>query len=330
MKPNQQTIYVNKDANAEDSLSLNSYRTWGLNGVVAALRQSRENTHKIRHRGRIREIPSREALATILDGLAAALFPTHYGQSDLTDESIDYFVGNTLNTTLNSLVEQVRRALLFVSRQHEAEQPSETAGDSENDIALHTQAISITRNFASQLKSIRDLLVSDLQAAYQGDPAATSMSEILLCYPGMTATIYHRFAHALYKLGAPFLARLISRIAHSSTGIDIHPGAQIGGHFFIDHGTGVVIGETAVIGQHVRLYQAVTLGAKRFPADENGVLIKGNARHPIVEDDVVIYAGATILGRITIGKGSTIGGNVWLTQNVPPGSNVTQAQMRSN
>ena len=330
MKPNQQTIYVNKDANAEDSLSLNSYRTWGLNGVVAALRQSRENTHKIRHRGRIREIPSREALATILDGLAAALFPTHYGQSDLTDESIDYFVGNTLNTTLNSLVEQVRRALLFVSRQHEAEQTSETAGDSENDIALHTQAISITRNFASQLKSIRDLLVSDLQAAYQGDPAATSMSEILLCYPGMTATIYHRFAHALYKLGAPFLARLISRIAHSSTGIDIRPGAQICGHFFIDHGTGVVIGETAVIGQHVRLYQAVTLGAKRFPADENGVLIKGNARHPIVEDDVVIYAGATILGRITIGKGSTIGGNVWLTQNVPPGSNVTQAQMRSN
>ena len=177
---------------------------------------------------------------------------------------------------------------------------------------------------------LRDLLVSDLQAAYQGDPAATSMSEILLCYPGMTATIYYRIAHALYGLGAPFVARVISRIAHSSTGIDIHPGAKIGGHFFIDHGTGVVIGETAVIGQHVRLYQAVTLGAKRFPADENGVLIKGNARHPIVEDDVVIYAGATILGRITIGKGSTIGGNVWLTQSVPPGSNVTQAQMRSD
>jgi serine O-acetyltransferase len=330
MKPNQQTIYVNKDVNAGDTLSLNSHHGWGLDGVVAALRQSRENTHKIRHRGRIREIPSREALAAILNGLAAALFPTHYGQSDLTDESIDYFVGNTLNTTLNSLVEQVRRALLFVSRQHETEQASDAAGDSENDIALHTQAISITRNFAGQLKSIRDLLVSDLQAAYQGDPAATSMSEILLCYPGMTATIYHRFAHALYGLGAPFLARLISRIAHSSTGIDIHPGAQIGSHFFIDHGTGVVIGETAVIGQHVRLYQAVTLGAKRFPADENGVLIKGNARHPIVEDDVVIYAGATILGRITIGKGSTIGGNVWLTQNVSPGSNVTQAQMRSN
>jgi len=244
----------------------------------------------------------------------------------LSDESIDYFVGNTLNATLNALVGQVRRALLFVSRQGIAAQDEER--DTED--RLHAQAVDITRRFAAELKPIRDLLVSDLQAAYQGDPAATSMSEILLCYPGMTAIIYHRFAHALYRLGTPFLARLISRIAHSSTGIDIHPGAQIGSHFFIDHGTGVVIGETAVIGNHVRLYQAVTLGAKRFPADENGVLIKGNARHPIVEDEVVIYAGATILGRIVIGKGSTIGGNVWLTQSVPPDSNVTQAQSRSD
>jgi len=330
MNTNSQIVYVDKDSSDEDFPSLGSYRTWGLGGVVAALRKSRENTHKIRHRGRIREIPSQEALAAILDGLAAALFPTHYGQTDLTDESIDYFVGTTLNSTLNALVEQVRRALLFVSRQNDAEHTSDEASGTDNDAGLYAQAISITRNFAAQLQSIRDLLVSDLQAAYQGDPAATSMSEILLCYPGMTATIYYRIAHALYGLGAPFLARMISRIAHSNTGIDIHPGAKIGGHFFIDHGTGVVIGETAVIGQHVRLYQAVTLGAKRFPADENGVLIKGNARHPIVEDDVVIYAGATILGRITIGKGSTIGGNVWLTQSVPPGSNVTQAQMCSD
>jgi serine O-acetyltransferase len=174
------------------------------------------------------------------------------------------------------------------------------------------------------------LLVSDLLAAFNGDPAATSPSEILLCYPGMTAVMYYRLAHALYELGAPVLARVISDIAHASTGIDIHPGAQIGGSFFIDHGTGVVIGQTTVIGQRVRLYQAVTLGAKRFPADDNGVLIKGNARHPIVEDDVVIYAGATVLGRITIGQGSTIGGNVWLTQSVPPGSNVSQAQMRND
>jgi serine O-acetyltransferase len=330
MNTHSHIVYVDRDPADEDLPSLGSHRTWGLNDVVVALRKSRENTHKIRHRGRIREIPSQEALAAILDGLAAALFPTHYGQTDLTDESIDFFVGTTLNSTLNALVEQVRRALLFVAQQNDAEHGSDAARGGDHDAMLHTQALSITRDFAAQLPVLRDLLVSDLQAAYQGDPAATSMSEILLCYPGMTATIYYRIAHALYGLGAPFVARVISRIAHSSTGIDIHPGAKIGGHFFIDHGTGVVIGETAVIGQHVRLYQAVTLGAKRFPADENGVLIKGNARHPIVEDDVVIYAGATILGRITIGKGSTIGGNVWLTQSVPPGSNVTQAQMRSD
>ncbi len=290
---------------------------WGLPDVVEALHQSREVTHKIRHQGHVRELPSREVTKKILDGLMAALFPTHYGRANLTAESIDYFVGDTLSRTLNLLVEQVRRALIFALPQN----PS----DAED---LEQRAIDITRNFAATLPTIRALLVSDLQAAYQGDPAATSISEILLCYPGTIAIIYHRLGHPLHQLGAPFLARLINDIAHSSTGIDIHPAAQIGGSFFIDHGTGVVIGETAILGNRVRLYQAVTLGAKRFPADENGVLIKGTARHPIIEDDVVIYAGATLLGRITIGAGSTIGGNVWLTQSVPPGSNITQADMR--
>jgi serine O-acetyltransferase len=292
---------------------------WNLATVVSELRKSRETTHNIRHKGRIRELPSREALGQILQGLLAVLFPTHHGRPDLSDESIDYFVGNTLNSTLVVLAEQVRRGLLFV-----------TDADADNDATLSHKAIEITREFAGRLPSIRALLVSDLLAAFNGDPAATSPSEILLCYPGMTAVMYYRLAHALYELGAPVLARVISDIAHASTGIDIHPGAQIGGSFFIDHGTGVVIGQTTIIGQRVRLYQAVTLGAKRFPADDNGVLIKGNARHPIVEDDVVIYAGATVLGRITIGQGSTIGGNVWLTQSVPPGSNVSQAQMRND
>src|SRR5471032_2962389 len=257
---------------------------WNLASVIEQLRVSREATHNIRHQGRIRELPSREALTTIVNGLSAALFPTHYGRPNLTDESIDYFVGDTLTTTLNRLTEQVRRGLQ----------------------------------------------VSDVQAAFSGDPAATSIAEIMLCYPGTIAILYYRLAHRLHQLGSPFLARLISDIGHSLTGIDIHPGAQIGGSFFIDHGTGVVIGETAIIGQGVRLYQHVTLGAKRFPADEKGALIKGVPRHPIVEDDVVIYAGATILGRITIGAGSTIGGNVWLTQSVPPCSNVSQAQMRND
>jgi len=292
---------------------------WQLPQVVSELRRSRESTHNVRHKGRIREMPSREALADIVKGLQAALFPTHYGRPDLSDESIDYFVGDTLNSTLNVLAEQVRRGLLFVS-------DADVAGDAD----LARQAIEITRTFASQLPAIRALLVSDLQAAFQGDPAATSVSEILLCYPGMTAIIYYRLAHKLYELGAPILARLVSELAHSATGIDIHPGADIGPAFFIDHGTGVVIGETTVIGEGVRLYQAVTLGAKRFPTDDTGQLLKGHARHPIVEDDVVIYAGATVLGRITIGKGSTIGGNVWLTHSVPPGSNVSQALSRND
>ena len=288
---------------------------WRLGELVAALRTSREETHKIRHRGRIRELPSRTVLSRVLDGLRAALFPTHYGSADLTDESIDAFVGHTLHVTLELLVEQVRRGLFFVCDRDDAQ-----------DADLRQRAIALTRAFAAQLPDIRALLVSDLHAAYEGDPAATSLSEILLAYPGIDAVICHRLAHALYRLGAPLPARLIADIAHARTGIDIHPGASIGAGFFIDHGTGVVIGETAVIGRNVRLYQAVTLGARRFPTDEHGQLVKGAPRHPIVEDDVVIYAGATVLGRITLGRGSTIGGNVWLTQSVPPGSNVTQAQ----
>ncbi|TAK99174.1 MAG: serine acetyltransferase [Aquabacterium sp.] len=294
---------------------------WNLHEVVKALRHSREHAHNVRHKGRVRELPSREALGQIVQGLSAALFPTHYGRPDLSDESIDYYVGNTLNSTLVLLAEQVRRGLLYAS-------DADPYVDPLADAALTDKANHITRVFASELPAIRALLVSDLQAAFNGDPAATSASEILLCYPGMAAIIHYRLAHGLYKLGAPLLARLISDIAHSRTGIDIHPGAEIGPAFFIDHGTGVVIGETTVIGQGVRLYQAVTLGAKRFPTDEEGQLVKGHARHPIVEDDVVIYAGATVLGRITVGKGSTIGGNVWLTHSVPPGSNVSQALNR--
>ena len=302
--------------------SVDDTAQWNLGPVIAALRVSREEKHKIRHNGRVRELPSREALNTIVNGLSAALFPTHYGRPNLTDESIDYFVGDTLNTTLNRLSEQVRRGLLF------SVPPGDVPTEASDDAALAARAREITREFAASLPDIRALLVSDVQAAYAGDPAATSVAEIMLCYPGTIAILYHRLAHQLHKLGSPFLARLIADIAHTLTGIDIHPGAQIGASFFIDHGTGVVIGETAILGERVRLYQAVTLGAKRFPADASGMLIKGTPRHPIVEDDVVIYAGATVLGRITIGAGSTVGGNVWLTQSVPANSNVSQAHSR--
>lgn len=288
-----------------------------LAAIVAGLRHSREVTHKIRYRGHVRELPSREALTRIRDGLFAALFPSHYGCPDLTDETIDYFVGLTLTRTLAALTEQVRRGLLFLA-------PENKARFEEAECA----ACDIVRDFAAQLPGLRSALVGDLQAAYAGDPAATSLAEILLCYPGIRAVIHHRLAHALYRLGAPLVPRLLASISQTETAIDIHPEAQIGQHFFIDHGIGVVIGQTAVIGENVRLYQHVTLGAKSFTEDESGALVKGKPRHPVIEDDVVIYAGATILGRVVVGKGSVIGGNVWLTRSVPPGSFVSQAQNR--
>jgi serine O-acetyltransferase len=291
---------------------------WNLDSVVAELRLSREVTHNIRPKGRFRRPPSREAIAAIVEGLAASLFPAHYGGPELAIESLDYFVGATLNQALARLVEQVRLSLSFA------------AEDEPDEAALATRAQSVVRAFAAALPAIRGLLVHDLRAAYTGDPAAAGYPEILLGYPGMTAILHYRLARALHNLAAPVLARLISEIAHSRTGIDIHPGAQIGAGFFIDHGTGVVVGATAIIGERVRIYQAVTLGARRLPADETGALVKGAPRHPIIEDDVVIYAGATILGRITIGRGSTIGGNVWLTHDVAPGSQITQADARNN
>ena len=289
-----------------------------IDSVVSELRTLRvRSLEDRRRRDRPPKLPSRKVLVGIADGLRAVLFPNRLGLPDLTDESVDYYVGHMLDVTLRDLLIQVRRELRFVS-----------GVDAANNVDRE-QAAAILRAFAKRLPHIRSLLESDIQAAYEGDPAARSIDEVLVCYPGITAITHYRLAHELHCLGAPLIARMISEIAHSATGIEIHPGAKIGGSFFIDHGTGVVIGETAVIGEHVRLYQAVTLGAKRFPVDEHGALVKGNLRHPIVEDDVVIYAGATILGRITIGRGSTIGGNVWLTRSVPPGSNVSQAQTRN-
>jgi serine O-acetyltransferase len=301
-----------------DYIPLNGNNEWGIDLLVAQLRELRVQSLEIRRRrDRPPKLPSRKILSGILDGLGAVLFPNRLGLPNLNNEGIDYFVGHTLDTVLRELYKQIRQELKFVSGQ-----------DDLNDEA-HEQAIVITREFAARLPAIRVLLDTDIQAAYEGDPAARSPDEVLVCYPGINAILHHRLAHILYQLGTPLVARIIAEIAHSSTGIDIHPGAQIDESFFIDHGTGVVIGETAIIGKRVRLYQAVTLGAKRFPKDEAGALVKGNARHPIVEDDVVIYAGATILGRVIIGRGSTIGGNVWLTYSVAPGSNITQAHVRS-
>jgi serine O-acetyltransferase len=288
--------------------------------VVQGLRAARERWRGALKRPREpggREFPSPDAVAGVVDGLRGALFPMRLGPSELRQESEDYYVGHTLDTALSALLVQVRLELRYQARQQGLIEQSEAS--------VEGRAREAVRSFAASLPKIRELLDLDVEAAYHGDPAAGSVDEVLLCYPGIEAMIHYRLAHRLYELKLPLLARLIAEKAHGATGIDIHPGAAIGQGFFIDHGTGVVIGETAVIGAGVRVYQAVTLGAKRFPADEEGNLKKGLLRHPIVEDEVVIYAGATILGRVTIGRGSVIGGNVWLTRSVPPGSNVTQA-----
>jgi serine O-acetyltransferase len=298
--------------------SLKPHQDWGIAPLVTELRELRVKSLEDRQRrDHPPKLPSRKVLGPIIDDLGAVLFPNRLGQEDLNDEGIDYFVGHTLDSLLRKLNWQVALELRFVAEQTGA------------STDVKPRAVDITREFAKRLPKIRLLIDSDIQAAYEGDPAARSSDEVLVCYPGITASIHHRVAHELYSLGAPLVARVISELAHSATGIDVHPGAQIADSFFIDHGTGVVIGETAVIGSRVRVYQAVTLGAKRFEKDDKGMLVKGNARHPIVEDDVVIYAGATILGRITIGKGSIIGGNVWLTHDVPPGSLVSQGQNRT-
>lgn len=262
-------------------------------------------------------LPSRDDVIRIVEDLRSVLFPGYFGTSDMNDESLHYFVGATLARAMRALEEQTRRGLAFCERHdyEECDHCVEVAG-------------SVTKSFLGRIPTIRRLVHSDVEAAYEGDPALKSRDEAIFAYPGIFAVTNQRIAHELHVLGVPLIPRIITEHAHTITGIDIHPGAAIGERFFIDHGTGVVVGETAVIGDRVRLYQGVTLGAKSFPLDEHGKPIKGIARHPIVEDDVVVYAGATILGRITIGKGSSVGGNVWLTSSVPPGTRVTQAEIR--
>ena len=258
-----------------------------------------------------REFPSRTALAALVEELRALLFPGYFGASELNTESLRYHLGARMDRVLHGLSDQIQRGMM-------ASDPA--CGD------CGEKSLDLARAFLARLPEVRRLLATDILAGFEGDPAATSPDEVLFSYPGMLAITNQRLAHELLKLGVPLLPRMITEHAHSLTGIDIHPGAQIGERFFIDHGTGVVIGETCIIGRNVRIYQGVTLGAKSFPLDADGHPVKGVPRHPVVEDDVIIYSNATVLGRITIGQGSAIGGNVWLTRSVPPGSIITQAK----
>ncbi|HVP67996.1 MAG TPA: serine O-acetyltransferase EpsC [Anaeromyxobacteraceae bacterium] len=262
-------------------------------------------------------LPSRDAVIESVERIRRVFFPGYFGDADLHDDALHFYVGATLADALRALEEQIRRAIAYVER---------------HDLATcdhcREAAERSARAFLERLPEVRRLLASDIEAAFEGDPALKIKEEAIFSYPGIFALTEQRLSHELYVLGVPLIPRIISEHAHSETGIDIHPGATIGEGFFIDHGTGVVIGETSRIGKRVRIYQGVTLGAKSFPLDEKGIPIKGIDRHPVVEDDVVIYAGATILGRVTIGQGSSIGGNVWLTHGVPPRSRVTQAEVR--
>jgi serine O-acetyltransferase len=261
-----------------------------------------------------REFPSRQAVVDLVEDLRSVLFPGYFGPSELSEETMRFHAGATLDRVLHGLQEQVRRGLCATCGTREPATCAE-CGDRSAEIAAA---------FINRLPEVRRMLGTDVEAAYVGDPALTNPDEAIFCYPGILAITSQRLAHELQVLKVPLLPRMITEHAHSLTGIDIHPGARIGEGFFIDHGTGVVIGETTIIGRNVRLYQGVTLGAKSFPLDEHGNPIKGVDRHPIVEDDVTIYSNATILGRITLGRGATIGGNVWLTQSVPAGAMVTQ------
>ncbi len=260
-------------------------------------------------------MPSVEVLSEIVEMLRAALFPGYFGNSEIRPETMSYHIGSTIDRVFLLFSEQIKRGYCFSCTENNLPATCEEC---------EVQARHITLQFLEKLPEIRRMLVTDVRAAFEGDPAAKSYGETIFCYPSIYALTNHRIAHELYRFGVPIIPRIISEMAHSKTGIDIHPGATIGERFFIDHGTGVVIGETTIIKNNVRIYQGVTLGAKSFPLDDKGNPIKGIPRHPIVEDDVIIYSGATILGRITIGRGSEIGGNVWITHDVPPGTRVLQ------
>lgn len=257
-------------------------------------------------------VPARQAVIEGVEALRQVLFPGFPDGGLASPEGLTSYLEASLGRAWSIFPEQIDRARHF-------------AGQDVEKAYLPT-AEEVTAAWLDELPVIRGRLVKDMWATYEGDPAATSPAEAACCYPGFLAITYYRLAHALHLLGVPLIPRMITEQAHSLSGIDIHPGARIGESFFIDHGTGVVIGETCIIGDRVRLYQGVTLGAKSFTLDEHGRPVKGIERHPIVEDGVIVYAGATILGRVVVGEGSVIGGNVWLTHSVPAKSRITQAR----
>ncbi len=266
-------------------------------------------------------MPSIRDLKEALELLKIIIYPGYFDNIELSPFSIKYTTGSYLERAMRIMTDQIKRGFCFY------------CSEELSCVDCEKKSLEIADQFLESIPEIRRMLALDALAAFEGDPAAKKIGETIFCYPSITALTNHRIANVLYRLEVPIIPRIISESAHSATGIDIHPGATIGEKFFIDHGTGTVIGETCIIGKNVRIYQGVTLGAKSFPLDSEGNPVKGVPRHPIVEDDVVIYAGATILGRVTIGRGAEIGGNVWVTNDVEPGVRVVQqraSRMRFN
>ncbi|MBW4758260.1 serine O-acetyltransferase [Prevotella histicola] len=258
-------------------------------------------------------LPSSKELEEIIELTRSILFPGFYGMTSVNIQTIRYRIGVDTERLNKLLCRQVMAGLCFNEDCH-----CDNAADTRR--CLQEEAEKIAENIILKLPKLRKILSTDVQAAFDGDPAAANLGEVIDCYPAIKALTNYRLAHELVLENVPLIPRMITEMAHSETGIDIHPAATIGTHFTIDHGTGVVIGATCVIGNHVKLYQGVTLGAKSFPLDKEGKPIKGIPRHPILEDNVIVYANATILGRITIGKGAVVGANVWVTRDMKPRS----------
>jgi len=256
-------------------------------------------------------LPSSKALEEIIELARAILFPGYFGKSTVNIRTIRYHIGVNVERLHKLLTDQILAGLCFHNTENSEDCESTFKSKSNNAEFIATELI-------GKLPQIRKILATDVTAAYNGDPAANNFSEIISCYPVIKALTNYRLAHELVLMGVPLIPRIMTEMAHSETGIDINPEAKIGHHFTIDHGTGVVIGATCIIGNNVKLYQGVTLGAKSFPLDDKGNPIKGIPRHPILEDDVVVYSNATILGRITIGKGSIVGANIWVTEDMKP------------
>lgn len=271
-------------------------------------------------------MPDRQGMAQLLDQCLSLLFPGAFGNQSVEEKSLTHFLQTHLEWLRKSLVTYTLMAFNFQIYQLDK---GKTSAEQEKPLSVKRRAEEAVEAILNQFPAIRKILSEDLHAAFEGDPAAGSVAEVLLSYPFIQAIAAHRIAHGLYGLKVPYLPRMLNEVAHSRTGIDIHPGANIGPAFFIDHGTGVVIGETAVIGRNVKLYQGVTLGALSFPKDKDGNPVKGIKRHPNIEDGVTIYAGATVLGgKTTIGRNSIIGGNCWITASVPPDTMVLSEKAR--